>query len=171
MRLLLANTVQLLSDDIGRQKSYLVDGCPTLLDNAVWACTYFPTILENIWRLWPIREQWITWVNPGRLSCDYTALSTRCDFYWTTLMFVNIHGACLNILEHSTTLVNNIRQCRTDVRTVRFLLANMSRQKSTNIGQQKSHRVNGAQCVWDTCTLLANVWPCRPGLPTTHNIH
>ena len=54
---------------------------------------------------------------------------------WTTLMFVSIHGnRCM--LEHSTTLVNNVRQCWTDVHSVRFLLANMCRQKSTNVGHK-----------------------------------
>ena len=59
---------------------------------------------------------------------------------WTSMEI----GACLNILEHSTTLVNNVRHCWTDVHTVRFLLAKMCRQKSTNVVQQKSHRVDGA---------------------------
>ena len=31
----------------------------------VWSRSYLPTMLENIWRRWPIREQrWITWLSP-----------------------------------------------------------------------------------------------------------
>ena len=69
-----------------------------------------------------------------------SAPSTRCGFRWTTSMFVRSIkiAACLNILEHSTTLVNNVRQCWTDVHTVRFLLTNICRHKSTNLVQQMS---------------------------------
>ena len=78
-------------------------------------------------------------------------------------------GAFLNILEHSTTLVNNGRQCWTDVHTVWFLLANIPGQKSTNVVQQMSYRVDGALidnhlfCSPDT----SNCW----GQGTSHRLN
>ena len=55
----------------------------------------------------------------------------RCS--WTSM---EIGSTFYNIGEHWSTILNG--------RPHGFLLANMSRQKSTNVVQQKSHRVDGA---------------------------
>ena len=111
----------------------------------VW---YWPVMARPSFLLHHIRQpslidwQWWWWKSMGhRWETATKTPSTRCDFCRTTLMFVNIHGN-RSMLEHSTTLVNKGRRCWTDVHTI-FVGQHVS-TKSTNVVQQKSHRVNGA---------------------------
>ena len=116
---------------------------------------------ENF-RVWNFRNFWHC---PRKVSLLLDTLSlgfkprlTWCDFCWTTLMYVNIHGN-RSMLEHSTTSVNYLRQCWTDVHTVSIFVGQLVSTKihqccSTNVASCR----RGFSCLQKRGDCPSSVW-------------
>ena len=90
---------------------------PNFSDLVLYICSSTPEVVYSLWSYavcGPACSSFLYRVCGPKIRSNTPCIapSTRCDFRWTILMFVNIHGN-RSMLEHSWTFYNISEQCST----------------------------------------------------------